>query len=56
MLARQREQLAADLAWTQSRRAHLSLAETQLDAAVAAIADRTSASSTTTASNPETTS
>ncbi|WP_177142916.1 argininosuccinate lyase [Variovorax sp. YR216] len=56
MLARQREELAVDLAWTQSRRAHLALAETQLDSAVAAIADRASASSTTTASNPETTS
>ena len=56
MLARQREAIAADLAWTQSRRAHLSLAETQLDAAVTAIASRTTASFTTLPSNPETTS
>ncbi|MDM0001886.1 lyase family protein [Variovorax sp. J22P240] len=56
MLARQREAIAADLAWTQSRRAHLSLAETQLDAAVTAIASRSTASFSTIPSNPETTS
>ena len=56
MLAQQREAVAADLAWTQSRRAHLSAATAQLDAAVAAIANGATASSTTTPSNPETTS
>lgn len=56
MLAGQREAIATDLAWTQSRRTHLSLAETQLDAAVTAIASRATASSTTIPSNPETTS
>jgi len=56
MLARQREAIAADLAWTQSRRTHLSLAETQLDAAVTAIAGRATASFTPLPSNPETTS
>ncbi|MEJ8814871.1 lyase family protein [Variovorax ureilyticus] len=56
MLARQRGELAADLAWTQSCRAHLSSAEAQLEAAVAAIVDRRSATSTTSASNSETTS
>lgn len=56
MLALQGEQLAADRAWTQARRAHLSLADAQLDAAVAAIAGNTSAPSSTIPSNPETTS
>ncbi|MBB3182079.1 lyase family protein [Variovorax sp. Sphag1AA] len=55
MLARQREELATDLSWTHSRRAHLSLAEAQLDAAVAAIADGATASFPI-VSNPETTS
>ncbi|MDM0107691.1 argininosuccinate lyase [Variovorax sp. J22R24] len=56
MLARQREAVAADLAWTQSCRSRLSLAEAQLDAAVAVIANGTTASLTTIPSNPETTS
>jgi argininosuccinate lyase len=56
LLARQRESVVADLAWARSCRAHLSLAEAQLDAAVAAIAGRGTASSTTISLNPETTS
>jgi argininosuccinate lyase len=56
MLARQKEEVAADLAWTQSRRAHLSAATAQLDAAVAAVANGATAASTTIPSNPETTS
>lgn len=56
MLARQREAVADDLAWSQSRRAHLSTAAARLDAAVAAIANGATASSPSLPSNPETTS
>lgn len=56
MLARQREDLAADLAWTHARRIDLSHADAQLDAAVAAIAGDGRVSSPTTPSNSETTS
>lgn len=56
MLAQQKEEVAADLAWTQSCRAHLSATAAQLDAAVAAIAHGATASSTLIPSNSETTS
>ncbi|MES1264674.1 MAG: hypothetical protein ABUU24_03365, partial [Variovorax sp.] len=55
MLSRQREAIAADRAWTQSRRAQLSHADARLDAAVEAIANGTAASIPTIPSNPETT-
>ncbi|MDM0072439.1 lyase family protein [Variovorax sp. J31P207] len=55
MLSGQRETIAADRAWTQSRRAQLSHADARLDAAVEAIANGAAASIPTIPSNPETT-
>jgi argininosuccinate lyase len=56
MLATHRERITADRTWARARRAHLSMAEAQLDAAVAVIAGRDMTPSTTPLSDTETTS